>query len=758
MIIDFVNVLLLYRRCFFGERRRFDACSRSCMLTVLWFVMTVGVVGCREANEVTTDIAPIANHSESAAESSRTQSQRIESAVRLIEAGATSEASLVIRDLLIEDPDDLRFNTLMLRVLVADQDIAGAVSLLDRMVDVHPQRHDDLQAHAANLLYHDGAVEEAIGRLESLLTRSPEFYEARRRLAQMLNQQGYMFDANEQLRILIRDHSMTLDELVSLIFPDRSWVAVKDIPQDRSEWPKHQLSLMSVALAYRIEGNPRRALQYLSEFDPSGRRTDPAILSLHARSLADAQMYPQLRDWVASAPIQCQRYPDYWIACGNLAIHDKDDAAIVCFANAIQKEPHSLDAHYGMILSLENAGRTSQAELFRTRSQLLDTLGHNVRTIRDSTHPNSQAFVDVATGLMSVGRSLEAIAWQDFALALFSPQSPQRHQIGSYKSRVLAEFPSGSDESTILCGLDPRELPSLDRWFAMLKPVSSTTEAAIKTVSHVRTTRDDFPPINAVFSNVAEQVGIEFRYRNAAVPVEREFLIFQAFGGGVACLDFDRDGHVDFYFGQAATTPPAGISAHSNALFRNHDGQFINVITGATADNRGYAVGVTAGDWNQDGFADLMIGNLGRNELLINQGDGSFRPLADDSLAEVSSFTSSVAIADVTGDTLPDIIEINYLDDPRIFDPIQYDADGKPVSLPGPLQFKPAMDRVWVSGGDGTMMPKPLGDQDTDGFSTGLALLVTDLDQTPGNDVFVANDLRANQLWVRHDPDDLRSA
>lgn len=757
-LFDFVNVLLLWCGHCLSAIRRLDACSRSCVLTLLCFVVNVGLVGCREANEITANVDPIASHSESAADLSPTQPQRMESAVRLIEAGATSEASLVIRDLLIEDPDDLRFNTLMLRVMVADQDIAGAVSLLDRMVDVHPQRHDDLQAHAANLLYHDGAVQEAIERLESLLTRSPEFYEARRRLAQMLNQQGYMFDANEQLRILIRDHSMTLDELVSLIFPDRSWVAVKDIPQDRSEWPKHQLSVMSVASAYRIDGNPRRALQYLNEHDSSGQRTDPAFLALKGRTLADAQMYSQLRDWVASAPIQCQRYPDYWIACGNLAIHDKDDAAIACFVNAIQKEPHSLDAHYGMIQTLENAGRTSQAELFRARSQSLDTLGHNVRTIRDATHPNSQAFVDLATGLMSVGRSLEAIAWQEFALTLFSPQSPQRHQIGSYKSRVLAEFPSGNDESTILCGLDPSELPSLDRWFAMLKPVSSTADAAIQTVSHVTAARDDFPQIDAVFSNVAEQVGIEFRYRNAAVPVEREFQIFQAFGGGVTCLDFDRDGHVDFYFGQAATTPPDGISAYSNALFRNQDGQFTNVITEATADNRGYAVGVTAGDWNQDGFADLMIGNLGRNELLINQGDGSFRPLADDSLAEVSSFTSSVAIADVTGDALPDLIEINYLDDPSIFDPIQYDADGKPVSLPGPLQFKPAKDRVWVSGGDGTMTPQPLGDQDADDFSTGLALLVTDLDQTPGNDVFVANDLRANQLWVRHDPDDLRSA
>ncbi|EMI21460.1 ASPIC/UnbV domain protein [Rhodopirellula maiorica SM1] len=722
------------------------------------FAITAGLLGCREANEAVATIDSIASQAESAPKSAPTQSQRMQSAGRLIEAGATSEASLVIRDLLIEDPDDLQFNTLMLRVMVAEQDIAAAVALLDRMADVHPARHDDLHAHAANLLYHDGAVEQAIDRLESLLTRSPAFHEARRRLAQMLNQQGYMFDANEQIRILIRGHAMTLDELVSLIFPDRSWIAVKDIPQDRSEWPTHQWSVMKVASAYRIDGNPRLALQCLSEHESNDDRTDPATESLRGRVLADAQMYDRLRDWVSSAPTRCQRYPDYWIACGNLAIHDKDDGAIACFTNAIQREPHSLDAHYGMIQSLENAGRMPQAELFRKRSQVLDTLGHQVRKIRDSTQPNPQDFVDLATGLMSVGRSIEAIAWQEFALALFSPRSPQRHQIGSYKARVLAEFPSGNDEATVLCGLDLGSLPSVDRWLATLKPESSHSATTIKSVSHALPSRAVIPQINAVFQNVAERVGIEFRYRNAAVPVEREFQIFQAFGGGVACLDVDRDGSVDFYFGQAATTPPDGIATFSNALFRNRNGQFANVIAEAAADHRGYTMGVTAGDWNQDGFADLMIGNLGRNKLLINQGDGTFRPAADNSLAEVSSFTSSVAIADVTGDSLPDIVEINYLDDPTVFDPIKYDADGKPISLPGPLQFQPAMDRVWVSKGDGSMVPEPLGGQVAADYSTGLALLVTDLDQTPGNDVFVANDLRANQLWVRRDPDDLRSA
>ncbi len=173
--------------------------------------------------------------------------------------------------------------------------------------------------------------------------------------------------------------------------------------------------------------------------------------------------------------------------------------------------------------------------------------------------------------------------------------------------------------------------------------------------------RSEFPLIVPEYRNVAEEVGLSFRYQNASAPVEREFLIFQALGGGVACIDFDRDGNLDFYFGQAATDPPDGLATEPNALFRNFNGRFANVVASASADDRRYTVGVTAGDWNQDGFPDLLLGNLGANQLLINQGDGTFRVHIQNSLGEDPTYTTSLAIADVTGDALPDIFEDNSI-------------------------------------------------------------------------------------------------
>ncbi len=49
-----------------------------------------------------------------------------------------------------------------------------------------------------------------------------------------------------------------------------------------------------------------------------------------------------------------------------------------------------------------------------------------------------------------------------------------------------------------------------------------------------------------------------------------------------------------------------------------------DVTRSAMAEEYRYTIGCTAGDWNQDGFPDLITANIGANRLLINNGDGTF--------------------------------------------------------------------------------------------------------------------------------------
>ncbi|MEL7337691.1 MAG: VCBS repeat-containing protein, partial [Planctomycetota bacterium] len=263
-----------------------------------------------------------------------------------------------------------------------------------------------------------------------------------------------------------------------------------------------------------------------------------------------------------------------------------------------------------------------------------------------------------------------------------------------------------------------------------------------------------------MFADVASELGIRMAYQNATQQITKQFQIHQSLGTGVACLDYDLDGRLDFYFGQGGFEPPTGRSKLSNRLFRqvgdNDASAFHDVTALADAKDFGYTHGVTSGDWNQDGLPDLFIGNLGRNQLLINQGDGQFTPLRPQreplaAMWDRDMFTTAIAMADVTGDALPDLIEVNYIDDPKIFNPNT--VDGQTLQI-GPLYYDAAIDRVFYNDGKGQILSKALG-KGSGLPSTGLGVLVTNVNDQPGNEILVANDLLPNHLWqIRTTPDE----
>ena len=133
-------------------------------------------------------------------------------------------------------------------------------------------------------------------------------------------------------------------------------------------------------------------------------------------------------------------------------------------------------------------------------------------------------------------------------------------------------------------------------------------------------------------------------------------------GGGTASLDFDQDGWPDLYVAQGSGDPPRTKGVFSNQCFRNLNGSFESITESAALENYDYSSGIAAGDINQDGFPDLWIGNLGSNQLLINNGDGTFQDATGTLDPTSDLFTSSVAVADLNGDRLPDLFEVAYVE------------------------------------------------------------------------------------------------
>jgi len=104
-----------------------------------------------------------------------------------------------------------------------------------------------------------------------------------------------------------------------------------------------------------------------------------------------------------------------------------------------------------------------------------------------------------------------------------------------------------------------------------------------------------------------------------------------------AWADYDNDGDIDIYIGNEAignfSESEIGKTNHRHApcqLFQNNgNGTFTDLAKKAGVLNSGYTKGVAWGDYNDDGFPDLYVSNLGSdNRLYRNNGDGTFVDVA----------------------------------------------------------------------------------------------------------------------------------
>lgn len=254
------------------------------------------------------------------------------------------------------------------------------------------------------------------------------------------------------------------------------------------------------------------------------------------------------------------------------------------------------------------------------------------------------------------------------------------------------------------------------------------------------------------FRDVTRSAGIDWTYHNGGTG---RHLFVETTGGGVAFLDYNRDGWPDLFAVQGGTLPgepeAADAKAWRNVLYRNNgDGTFTDVTSGSGLEGRtGYGQGVSAADYDNDGWTDLYVTAYGGNHLFRNQGNGTFTDVTRRAgVADVGvelPWPLSSAWGDFNRDGRLDLFVAHYVRwSPRL-DRTCPDSAGHP-SYCRPQVYEGSASRLYRANPDGTFtdVSATSGVRALIGKSMGATWLDYDVDGWP--DLFVTNDTSPNFL------------
>jgi len=262
------------------------------------------------------------------------------------------------------------------------------------------------------------------------------------------------------------------------------------------------------------------------------------------------------------------------------------------------------------------------------------------------------------------------------------------------------------------------------------------------------------PPAGRVhFTDVTAASGITFV--NATGDPDRKDYIFEVKGGGVGALDYDNDGWVDLVFSRGSSLDrwKKGLNP-GPVLYRNRgDGTFEDVTQKAGLTRGGWGVGISAADYDNDGFVDLYLTNLGPDVLYHNNGDGTFTDVTEKAGIHAPGWSSSAAFGDFDRDGFLDVYVASYLDvgpdklpEGRAGGTCSY--LGVPV-LCGPRGLPGARDLFFHNNGNGTFteQSEASGAFDKERYF-GLGVVASDVDGDGDLDIYVGNDATPDYLFV----------
>jgi hypothetical protein len=272
----------------------------------------------------------------------------------------------------------------------------------------------------------------------------------------------------------------------------------------------------------------------------------------------------------------------------------------------------------------------------------------------------------------------------------------------------------------------------------------------------------------AFFSDRTEQTQLDFTHFNG---MSGELYFAEMVGPGVAFFDYDGDGDLDAYLVQGkmlgddkpiqeATFPLPYPLPLSDRLYRNDlqilpDGarqvRFVDVTDSSEIEAPGYGMGVATGDFNNDGWVDLYLTNFGPNQMLRNNGDGTFTDVTAVSGTNDKRWSVPAIFVDFDRDGWLDLYVGNFVQF-RLANHRNCSSALGAFDYCGPSAYEPETDRLFRNRGDGTFEDVSIASGITKEFGSTLGAVGADFNNDGWVDIYVANDGLPNQLWInQHD-------
>jgi len=147
------------------------------------------------------------------------------------------------------------------------------------------------------------------------------------------------------------------------------------------------------------------------------------------------------------------------------------------------------------------------------------------------------------------------------------------------------------------------------------------------------------PQIPVRFVDVTAEAGIVTKAHTGDVSRQEWYL-----GSGACFLDYDGDGRPDIFVADAG--PKGGVGLYHNL----GSGKFEDVTRKTGLDASQHGIGCTAGDYDNDGATDLVVGFNGRVMLLHNEKNGTFKDVTERAGIRVDGFVTGVTFIDYDHD------------------------------------------------------------------------------------------------------------